>query len=211
MAKETYPRRGATTAGGEIPDPAREDADLDRVLIGAIAGGEPRAMEVFYDRHAPFVLGVLRSILTDGGGLEDALQDVFWQVWRTAARYDPLRGSAHTWLYQIARSRAMDARRRRPREAPLEVLDLGEPDPGAEAAFAEVEGRAFLAPFRSALSADEEAVVHLVFDRGCTQAEAAAILGVPLGTAKGRIRSALRRLRSILPKDPDSDLRRGDG
>lgn len=197
-------------AGGKASDPARQDADLDRVLIGAIAGGEPHAMELFYDRHASFVLGVLRSILQDAGSLDDVLQDVFWQVWRTAGRYDPLRGSAHTWLYQIARSRGMDARRRRPRETLLESLEAEDPDPGAEAAFAEVEGRAALTPFRRALSADEEAVVHLVFDRGCTQAEAAQILKIPLGTAKGRIRSALRRLRTALREDPDSDLNRGD-
>ena len=195
-----------------VPEPVGEGDDVDRVLIGAMAVGEPRAMERFYDRHMAFVAGILRPILGDQALVEETLQDVFWQAWRTAGHYDPLRGSPRTWLYQMARSRALDARRRMPREVVWEDVESEDPDPAAEAAFADVEGRAFLRRVKSLLPPEEALVMHLVFERGLTQAQAASRLHIPLGTAKGRVRSALKRLRSLLPRNADGsrDTGRGD-
>lgn len=202
---------GSPAAGPEGVGPQSRDGDgWDQVLIGAIAGGEPQAMQVFYDRHAPFVVGILRSVLGESPSLEDALQDVFWQVWRTADHYDAHRGSPHTWLYQMARSRALDQKRRAPREMVQAELDTQDPDPGAAAGFVAVEGRAFLQQIRLVLSQEEEAMIHLVFDRGMTQAQAAAALHIPVGTAKGRVRSALRRLRAAVAQEGDLDAGKGD-
>src|SRR5262245_56111527 len=86
----------------------------DQQLLAGISGGDQAALATFYDRHAARTLALLARWLGGRGDAEDVLQEVFWQVWRLAGRYDAQRATPLGWLFLLARSRALDHLRRQP-------------------------------------------------------------------------------------------------
>src|SRR6266849_6125157 len=88
--------------------PASSDSDDTSVLIARIAEGDRAAFSRFYDALAGRAFSLIRRVLRDPGSAEEVLQEVFWQVWRDAAQYDPRRGSPEAWLLMRARTRAID-------------------------------------------------------------------------------------------------------
>jgi RNA polymerase sigma-70 factor (ECF subfamily) len=170
----------------------------DDELIARIAKGDAEAFADFYDRHAARVLGLLIRILRDRRDAEDVLQHVYWQVWRNASRYSVARGTPEVWLFLIARSRAIDLLRNRKREAeqglPNEPIDSLHPIDSLER-----EDRAdSLRIAMSKLPAEQRSAIALAFYQGMTHEQVASCQAIPLGTAKTRIRSGLRRLRELL-------------
>jgi RNA polymerase sigma-70 factor (ECF subfamily) len=127
---------------------------------------------------------------------EEVLQEVFLQAWRSAARYDPSRGSPEAWLIMMARSRAIDAVRAT-RRAP-DRLDA-EPVSDALGSMPDVAGgveaRTLVSSALADLTAAQREVLELAFYDGLSQAEIAVKTGTPLGTVKTRTRMALERLR----------------
>ena len=85
---------------------------VDAELLSAVAGGDSDAFSRFYDRHASVLFGLCVRILRDAREAEDVLQEVFLQVWREARKFDPGRASVRTWLFTLARSRALDRLRK---------------------------------------------------------------------------------------------------
>ena len=173
-------------------------ADPD--LFERIVAGDRDAFGVFYDRYAPVLFGFCVRILKDARDAEDVLQEAFVQVWRDAARFDPSRASVKTWLFTIARSRALDRwRSRRSVEnrfpaAEAEALErAGAGDGGQEAAAM----RDYVGRCLGKLSEAEQAVLRLAYFDGYTQEEIAARLDEPLGTVKSRTRSGLTKLKAI--------------
>jgi RNA polymerase sigma-70 factor (ECF subfamily) len=139
------------------------------------------------------VLGLALRRLGDRGRAEDALQDAFAAIWRSAARYDPARGEGGAWLYAVARNAIVDGARRRP-EPPTEARDepsgdLG-PDERAEEAWLAWRVHAAI----ELLPDHERPVIELAYWSGLSQSEIAERLQIPLGTVKTRTRSALMRL-----------------
>ena len=107
------------------------------VLIAAIAAGDRDAFSRFYDLTAPMAFGLIRRVLRDPEAAADVLQEVFWQVWQDASRYDPTRGSPEAWLVTRAKTRAIDrlrSMRRRDRTfvAPVDESVARRPDEAVE-------------------------------------------------------------------------------
>jgi RNA polymerase sigma-70 factor (ECF subfamily) len=172
----------------------------DDELIEGIGRGDTAALESLYDLYAPRILGLIRTIVSDAGLAEDILQEVFWQVWCKRSTYSAERGSVRSWLFLLARSRAIDAKRSR--EARPELpLDRDERSASIDPSPEQWEMAFDLAGPLAALPAEEREVVRLAFFEGLTHREIAEQLGQPLGTVKSRIRNGLRRLAQTMLTD----------
>ena len=165
----------------------------DGELIERIAEGDRPAFEELYRRYSRSVLGLALRRFGDRGRAEDASQEAFVAIWRSAGTYDAERGKGAPWLYAVARNAITDGLRRTP-EPPADLPDgpSGEPDPAARAESAWQAWRVHRALV--VLSQNERTVIELAYWRGLSQSEIAASLGIPLGTVKTRTRSALARL-----------------
>lgn len=190
--------------------PAGTPPDAPDALLARIAQGDREAFGRFYDAFAPLALGLIRRILRDPAASEEVLQEVFWQIWREAARYDPGRGSPEAWVVMRSKTRAIDklrAIRRREKTfvAPVDesVARSGEA-PGENPGVA-AETRGLVRSALDGLPERERRVVELAFFEGLTQSEIASRLGEPLGTVKTRARLGLERLRSLMKRDGNTE------
>jgi RNA polymerase sigma-70 factor (ECF subfamily) len=169
----------------------------DGQLIERVAAGEQRAFDELHRRYARPVLGLALRRLGDRGRAEDAAQDAFVAVWRSARTYDPSRGTGAPWLYAVARNAITDGQRRTPTPvAELEDGPASDPDPADEAEASWTAWRVHRA--LEVLPEHERPVIELAYWSGLSQSEIAQQLGVPLGTVKTRTRSALARLADAL-------------
>jgi RNA polymerase sigma-70 factor, ECF subfamily len=172
----------------------------DGELIEHIAGGDRAAFEELYRRYVRAVLGLALRRIGDRGRAEDATQDAFVAIWRSARTYDPRRGAGAPWLYAVARNAITDGLRKTP-EATAELQDgpAGDPGPSDRAESAWVAWRVHRA--LEVLSEHERPLIELAYWRGLSQSEIADRLGIPLGTVKTRTRSALARLADELDRE----------
>jgi len=180
--------------------------DSPAALIARIAQRDREAFSRFYDAFAGLALGLIRRILRDPAAAEEVLQEVFWQVWQEAGRYDPKRGSPEAWLVMRAKTRAIDKLRAIRRREKTFVAPVDESVTRSDEATGENPGVAAEARglVRSALDSLPEAqrrVVELAFFDGLTQSEIARKLGEPLGTIKTRARLGLERLRAVMRRE----------
>lgn len=175
--------------------------DLSRLLT-ASASGDQDCFAQLYDATAPRVLGLVLRVLRDRAQAEEVTQEVFLQVWRTAGSFDPSRGSALGWLLTLAHRRAVDRVRsvvaQSKRDIAYESQSATTPfDSTAETAEGRMEATEVHAAL-GALTTTQRSAVELAFFDGLTHSEVSERLGVPLGTAKTRIRDGLRRMRNEL-------------
>ena len=188
----------------------RPVADLahlsDEALVALVARGDEGALAELYDRYGRVAFGVALRVLRDAALAEDAVQEAFVTLWRTAPRFVPERARASTWLLTLVHRRAVDAVRReqRRRTEPLEHA----PDPTAAGADDDALLRFERERVHEALAqlpdAQREAL-ELAYFGGFTQAELADRLGQPLGTIKSRMFSGLRRLAELLGEGQQED------
>jgi len=176
----------------------------DDALLGALAGGDQLAATAFVRRHQQRVFGLAKVIVGDEDAAEELAQEAFLRAWQSAATYDPRRGSVLTWLLAITRNLAIDRLRgRRLRDAELDrlcaVMAASAPDP-ADAGAASADARAALAAVLALPPEQRRALFGAVF-LGATAREISEAEGIPLGTAKSRVRLALRRLRTAVGVD----------
>lgn len=172
----------------------------DGQLIVRVAAGDRGAFDELHGRYARAVLGLALRRLGDRGRAEDATQDAFVAIWRSARTYDPTRGRGAAWLYAVARNAITDGHRRAPEPAAeLEDGPGREPDPSDEAERSWVAWRVHRA--LEELPDHERPVIELAYWRGLSQSEIAERLAIPLGTVKTRTRSALARLADALEED----------
>jgi RNA polymerase sigma-70 factor (ECF subfamily) len=169
----------------------------DGQLIQRVGTGDAGAFELLYRRYARPVFGLALRRLGDRMRAEDAVQETFASIWRSARTYRPERGPGAPWLYAVARNAIVDRSRTRG-EATAEPpdaasLELG-PDERAEASY--VSWRVHRA--LEDLPQSERDVVELAYYGGLSQSEVAEFLGIPLGTVKTRTRAALGRLAGML-------------
>ncbi|MBM2823071.1 MAG: polymerase, sigma-24 subunit, subfamily [Thermoleophilia bacterium] len=172
----------------------------DGQLIERVAAGEQRAFDELHRRYARPMLGLALRRLGDRGRAEDAAQDAFVAVWRSARTYDPGRGTGAPWLYAVARNAITDGQRRTP--TPVAELEDGpgsDPDPSDAAEASWTAWRVHRA--LEVLPEHERPVIELAYWSGLSQSEIAQRLGIPLGTVKTRTRSALARLADVLEKE----------
>jgi RNA polymerase sigma-70 factor, ECF subfamily len=185
----------------------RRGATLDRLadeeLIELVRGGDTRAFERIYDRHARAAYSLAYRILGSQANAQDVVQEVFVSVWRLSAGYTRARGSVRTWILAIVHNRAIDALRRAavPGRAVVEETGAGAEREGPDRTEALVERREEARELRSALSGlpgEQRRVIELAYFGGFTLSEIAELLTLPLGTVKGRMRLGLEKMRSAL-------------
>ena len=172
-------------------------------LLAAIAAGDRDAFSRFYDLTAPMAFGLIRRVLRDPEAAAEVLQEVFWQVWQDASRYDPARGTPEAWLVMRAKTRAIDRlrsirRRDRTFVAPLDESVAQRREDQAPNPAVVAEDRGLIQTALAQLPEAQRRVIELAFFEGLTQSEIAARLGEPLGTVKTRARLGLDRLRAAL-------------
>lgn len=176
----------------------------DEELMPMIGAGDPEAFEVLYDRHGGIAYSLAYRIVGERAVAEEVSQEAFISVWRNRARFDPARGSVRSWLLSIVRNRAVDALRRRSGAAARPGLDdeaLLERRPAEESTDGEALRHAAAEEVRGAigeLPGDQSRVIRLAYFGGFSQNEIAAMLGLPLGTVKGRMRLGLEKMRGAV-------------
>jgi RNA polymerase sigma-70 factor (ECF subfamily) len=176
----------------------------DTRLLERMARGDERALEEFYRRFAPQVFALLLRMLGAREEAEEILQDTFVQLYREAARYNPERGGVTAFVFTIARSRALSRLRMR-RVRPQKVEDLDLHDPEQELGLwsgGDPEGRILVRRALERLEPLERALLEDAFYLGYSHSELAERHGMPLGTAKTRVRRALLKLRAFLQGTP---------
>lgn len=171
----------------------------DDLMLGVVRR-DPVALLALYDRHGRVAFALAYRVLGDAQTAEEVVQDAFLLVWRHAASFDAALGEVRGWLLTIVHHRAIDARRRRGRREAvgLDAVEwqLATPDVWAEVVrgLDRDEVRAAVA----ALPAEQRRAIELAYFEGLTHREIAVRTGAPLGTAKGRLRLGLGRLRASL-------------
>jgi RNA polymerase sigma-70 factor (ECF subfamily) len=184
-------------------EPASQDAveqnrgASDGDLIRRVARRDANAFETLYRRYARPVFGLALRRLGDRMRAEDAVQETFAAVWRSAKTYRADRGAGAPWLYAVARNAIVD-RSRSKTDLPGEVPDApaAEPGPDERAEKSYVSWRVHRA--LEELPPNERDVIELAYYGGLSQSEVADFLNIPLGTVKTRTRSALGRLADVL-------------
>jgi RNA polymerase sigma-70 factor, ECF subfamily len=183
------------------PAVARELAHLsDEALVALVARGDESALAALYDRFGRVAYGLALRILRDRSLAEDAVQEAFMTVWRTADRFIAERSKASTWVLTFVHRRAVDLVRREQRRR-AEPLETAPEVVGENATDEEAWLRLRRERVQEALGAlpdPQREAIELAYFGGFTQSELAERLGQPLGTIKSRMFTGLARLRELL-------------
>jgi RNA polymerase sigma-70 factor (ECF subfamily) len=176
----------------------------DEELMTLVDRKDPDAFAVFYERHGGAAYSLAHRIVGDRATAEDVTQEAFLSMWRSRARFDPARGSVRSWSLGIVRNRAIDALRRGAGNAPKLDLDddaVLEAQRSPDRTDSEAIRRDTARHVRGALGAlppEQSRVIELAYFGGFSHSEIAEMLGMPLGTVKGRMRLGLEKVRASL-------------
>ena len=167
------------------------------------AGGDESALAALYDQSSSLAYSVALRILRNEADAAEVVLDVYRQVWDSASRFDEQRGTAAAWIVILARSRAMDRRRRqivraRTAVALEEVPDAVSPEASPENLVISNQSSRAVMRALAAIPLEQRQALELAFFAGLSHAEVADRLGEPLGTVKTRIRLAVHKLRGAL-------------
>jgi len=186
-------RRQAAQREPFVDDPSIPDGEL----IRRVAQRDANAFEALYRRYARSVFGLALRRLGDRMNAEDAVQETFAAIWRSARTYKPDRGAGAPWLYAVARNAIVDRSRGRgdtPGEGPELASDEPTPAERAEASYTSWRVHRAL----ETLGSNEREVIELAYYGGLSQSEVADYLNIPLGTVKTRTRAGLGHLADLL-------------
>jgi RNA polymerase sigma-70 factor, ECF subfamily len=195
------------TGGSERGNRARQAADPDAdagpdlaAQLSLVARGDAAAFDALFEQVGPSVFGTVRRVIRDPAQSEEVTQDVLLEVWRTAFKFDPARGSAMAWVMTLAHRRAVDRVRsvQKQTERELRTATAEIPyDDVIEAVESSLD-RERVRRCLSSLTELQRESVTLAYYNGYTYGQVASLLGVPAGTVKTRMRDALIRLRDCL-------------
>ncbi len=181
----------------------------DEALVALLERGEETALAELYDRHGRTAYGLALRMLRDEALAEDAVQEAFLTVWRSAARFVPERAKASTWILTFVHRRAVDLVRReeRRRTEPLELREqVAGPEDVDETTWLRLQRERVQAAL-GRLTDQQREVLELAYYGGFTQSELADRLGEPLGTIKSRMFTGLGRLREFLGDEETGEER----
>jgi RNA polymerase sigma-70 factor (ECF subfamily) len=200
----------------ELPEPVNADREArraeDAALLARIVDRDERAVEALYARYSGPLYSLAYQVTGADRFAQEVVQETFIAVWKDATRFDPTRGSLAPWLFSLARHKAIDLVRReaniRKRTADVDMeLEVASDDVDNEV-WQNVRRDRVRAAIAQ-LSEPQRTALELAFFAGLTHVEVAERLGIPLGTAKTRIRTALLKLRDALgtsvSEDEDDD------
>jgi RNA polymerase sigma-70 factor (ECF subfamily) len=195
----------AVTASADrrAPERAVPPSGWETEVRDRVVAGDDAALREVYDQYASFVYGLAARVIGDPRAAEDVSQDVFVSFWERPAAFDPARGSLRTWLGTLTHRRAVDhvrreeARRRRAEREAGRAVAAPDVEEMATALLTAERVRAAL----DVLPDEQRRAVHLAYFGGKTYRQVAETLGIPEGTAKSRLRLALRRIADTLEAD----------
>ena len=175
----------------------------DEDLMARVQQGDARAFEVVFDRHADVAFSLAYRMCGRRAIAEDVVQDAFLSLWRSGARYDRTRGSVRTWVLGVVHNRAIDFFRRESSRTGRDVSEDAAVQRLASTSSTEreVERRDDATQVRAALAelpAEQRQVIELAYYGGFSHSEISAMLDLPAGTVKGRMRLGLTKLRLSL-------------
>jgi RNA polymerase sigma-70 factor (ECF subfamily) len=194
------------------PRSAGHGLDDDYVLMEGIARRDPSALSRLFDRHSVVVHTLCLRILKDPGLAEDAVIDVFHEVWQRSERYNAARGTPIAYLLTLTRSRALDRARMKGAHPTASLHDNGDANGRADAALdplqsaLEDERRSFVRSALEKLDPKYQEVMECSFFEGLSHTEIALKLQKPVGTVKTYLRRGLIQLRDILRSADDGNL-----
>lgn len=183
---------------------------MSQTVLQRIAAGDPKAVDECIDRYGGLVWSLARRHLRQHADAEDAVQEIFVELWRSASRFDPAIASEATFITMVSRRRLIDRQRRQsraPASEPIVEEPVAEPrrgDPLADPDLGDEVDRARRA--MGQLRPEERQVLELALVEGLTQREIAEAAKMPLGTVKTHARRGLIRLRALLGADHAADL-----
>lgn len=191
--------------GGALANngPGRRAPLADEDLIRLVETGDPEALASLYDRHSRAAYSLARRMTRERQAAEDLVQEAFLKVWRSAGSYRAERGSTRNWILCIVYSLGVDRLRRTERrrraqdrfEAQSEVQAAKvQPSEAFEQTWSSLK-REELREALKTLPSEQLGLLELAYFHGCTHTEIAGLLGLPLGTVKGRIRLGLNKIR----------------
>jgi RNA polymerase sigma-70 factor, ECF subfamily len=189
--------------------PAGHGLDDDYVLMEGIARRDPTALSRLYERHSTVVYTLCMRILKDPGMAEDAMIDVFHEIWQRAERYNPVRGTPVAYLLTLTRSRALDRARMKgsrptsPLHENTDAQDAENPAPDPLESVLADERRLLMKHALEKLDAKYREVMECSFFEGLSHSEIALKLQKPVGTVKTYLRRGLIQLRDILRSADD--------
>ncbi|MCK6081777.1 ECF RNA polymerase sigma factor SigK [Microbacterium sp. EYE_5] len=189
---------GMVIDGVDVPEDGPA-ADHVADLLVRVAAGDQAAFADLYDMLSSRVFGLIRRVLVDPSQSEEVLQEVFLEVWQSAAAFAPNKGQGRSWVLTIAHRRAVDRVRSSQasadRDVRIGVRDAHTPQQSiAEQVELRIEGRRVVRALRTLPDPQREAIT-LAYFGGYSQSEIAALVNAPLGTIKTRMRDGLTRLR----------------
>jgi RNA polymerase sigma-70 factor (ECF subfamily) len=175
----------------------------DEELMERAGGGDAEAFQIVLERHSAAAYALAYRILGRAGAAEDVLQEVLLTLWRSAARYDPARGSVRSWTLAIVHHRAIDALRRAAARPSVdargdEILEGLAATHDTEEVVARRQESAALRSALALIPDEQRKVIELAFFGGFTHTEIATMTGLAVGTVKGRMRLGLSKLRDEL-------------
>lgn len=183
---------------------AKMGSDTLGALLQATAGGDRQAFARLYDQTAPQLFGLALGILKRRDWAEEALQDAYTRIWRSAHRYDAAKGTGISWVVTIARNTALSTLMRRPRDEfagnadDMAQMPSGDSDPMQRSM--QLSDARQISGCLDELDGDQKSSILLVYYEGLTQKEVADRLNKPIGTVKSWIRRGLIRLKGCLDR-----------
>lgn len=176
-----------------------ESRASDAALVARIVQRDESALAALYDRYSGMLSSVLNRILRDSQAAEEILQDIFYQLWRSATHFDASRGSLPGWLLVIGRNRAISRLRRHNPASGEELLENTVVLPtNLESTIAQQQLVGKVKGALDSLPKEQRAAIELAYFEGLTHSEIAERTGDPLGTVKTRLRSAVETLKRNL-------------
>ena len=187
----------AARAGGVSPDLEDTAPTPEAQLIAIATRGDRVAFAAIFQQFAPKVRVYLIRSGCEPGMADELVQEAMLAVWRKAGQFDPARAGAGAWIFAIARNLRIDAlRRRRAPTVAADMVDLPSDEPGADEQIAGAQAAAQLRLALADLPPEQIEVIQAAYFADRPHSEIAALLGLPLGTVKSRLRLALQRLRA---------------
>ena len=185
--------------GVDVPEDGAAAVDHAGELLLRVANGDQTAFAHLYDMLSPRAFGLILRVLVDRSQSEEVLQEVFLEIWQSAARFAPNKGQGRSWVLTIAHRRAVDRVRSAQASTDRDVragfrdMDVAH-DGVAEEVELRIEGQRVSEALATLPDPQREAIT-LAYFGGYSQSEIAALVGAPLGTIKTRMRDGLSRLR----------------